>query len=364
MISLADQTRFLSQLLAIAIAVGLSQAAALGQYDPSWGSKMLEVKEIQFGSVAKGSDAAVQVKVKNIYKEEIQITNLRGGLGPFGWDNQPQNSLPIVIPSGQQRMLTLWLNTIQFDGKRKTMVYIDLLDTVHLASTTVVLPVEANIRGDVVFAPGRADFGVVELGSEAKSTIQIQYAGRNDWKLTQVKVANPHLTAAFRELSRSEITPGKTQVKYELAVTLSSQAPVGMLRDQIILVTDEVDDSQLPVIVKAKIEPEISITDVNFGTIAPGQSKTIPVVIRGRKPFKIDELYREKKDDSKIQDEAFKVKLDKISSTVHSLPVTFTAPDVPGVYEEQFFVKIDDRPLPVPFKARGRILEQTGAAKK
>ena len=48
--------------------------AAHGQQDLLWGAKMFEVTEIKFGSVAKGADSAVQVKVKNVYKEDIQIT--------------------------------------------------------------------------------------------------------------------------------------------------------------------------------------------------------------------------------------------------------------------------------------------------
>ena len=360
----ADPTRKLPRLLVIAAVISfVSGTSACANQDPLWGSKMFEVTEIKFGSVAKGADSAIQLKVKNIYKEDIHVTNLTTGCGCVSWaeisrSDPPPEQLPIVIPSGQQRVLTLRLNTIQYDGKRDSKASVMLLDPVHGATVTVEFPVQAFIRKDVVITPGAANFGIVDLGSGAERKVQINYAGRNDWKLTQAKATNPNVSVALREASR-----GNGLVNYELTVTLNPQAPVGTLRDQIILVTDDANNPQVSVPVEAKIEADIAITDLSFGALAPGQSKTERVIVRGKKPFKIDELYREKKESSKLQDDAFKVKLDKLNSTVHSLPVTFTAPDTPGAFEEEFFVKIGDRPQPISFKARGRVLEQTGAAK-
>ena len=59
------------------------------------------------------------------------------------------------------------------------------------------------------------------------------------------------------------------------------------------------------------------------------------------------------------------MKLDTVTSKpVHLLPITFTAPDVTGAFEEEFVVKIAGRPEPLTFKARGRVIEQAGAAKQ
>jgi hypothetical protein len=353
------------KLLVIAAVVSLlSDAPVHGRQDPQWGSKMFEVTEIKFGSVAKGSDTAIQLKVTNIYKEDIHVTNLTTGCGCVSWaeisrSDPPPEQLPIIIPSGQQRFLTLRLNTIQYDGERKSKATVFLLDPVHGATSIVDFPVHAFIRKDVVITPGAVNFGTVDLGSGAERKVQISYAiSRNDWKLTQSKVANPNVSLELRETSR-----GNGLVNYELTVTLGPKAPVGSLRDQIILVSDDANNAQMPILLEARVEADVAVTDLSFGALAPGQSKTERVIVRGKKPFKIEELYREKKESSKIQDDAFKVKLDKLNSTVHSLPVTFTAPDIPGAFEEDFFVKIPGRPQPVPFKARGRILEQTGAAK-
>lgn len=362
--SSVNRSPIASFFLAMAVVIGGAGGGnAFAQGDPLWGQKMFEVTDINFGSVAKGADAAVQVKVRNVYKEDIQVTNLSTGCGCVSWDDLKstslQSPLPIIIPSGQQRILTLRLDTVRYDGERKSKASISLLDPIHAASTTVELPVHAYIRRDIVITPGSVNFNTVDAGAGAERKVDIRYAGRPDWKLMEARATNPNLVVGLREVSR-----GNGLVNYELQVTLKPEAPLGTVRDQVIMLTDDANYPRVSVLVEAKIEADIAITDLQFGALAPGQSKTTNVIIRGRKPFKIDELYREKKEQSKVPDDAFKVKLDKIQSTVHSLPITFTAPDAPGAFEEEFFVKLGDRAQPIPFKARGRVLEQTGAAKQ
>lgn len=346
--------------LLIAAAACICQSAAFGQ-DPLWGHKMFEVNDIKFGSVAKGADSFVQIKVKNVYKEDIQITNLTTGCGCVSWDEVAKNnSLPLVVPSGQQRLITLRLNTIQYDGERKSKATVTLLDPVHSSTAMVELPVTAYIRRDVVITPGAVHFNTVEQGTTVERKVDVTYAGRDDWRLMQVKPTNSNIAVTLREAGR-----GNGIVKYELLFTLKPQAPLGSFRDQVMLITDDLNNPQIPLMVEGVVEADVVITDLQFNTLNPGQSNRQNLIIRGKKPFKIEELYRSRKESSKLEDDAFKVKLDKDSAkTVHVLPVTFTAPGVTGAFEEEFFVKIGDRPQPISFKARGRVIEQTGAAKQ
>jgi hypothetical protein len=349
-------TRFL---LVLGIVLSSSGTSALAT-DPYWGAKMFDVTEIKFGSVAKGADSVVQVRVKNIYKENIEVTNATTGCGCVSWDEARESRFPLVIPSGQTRVLNLRLDTIRYDGERKSKATISLFDPVHSVATQVELPVEGYIRRDIVLTPGAVNFGTIDFGAAAERKVEIRYAGRSDWKLMQPKVSNPHLAVTLNETSRAN----NGLVNYELLVTLKPEAPLGGLRDQITMVTDDANNPQIAVLVEARIEPDIVITDLQFGSIAPGQSKQIPVIVRGKKPFKIEELYREDKNNGALKDAFTVKKLEKAISTVHSLPITINAPEVPGVFEEEFFVKIADRPQPISFKARGRILEPAGGAAK
>ena len=329
--------------------------------DLAWGNKMFELTEIKFGSaVAKGSDAVVQVRVKNVYQESIQVTSVSTGCSCVSWDETRKipYPFPIVIPSGQTQVLNLRLDTIRFDGERKSKAMVSLFDPVHSAATVVELPVEAYIRRDIVVTPGAVIFGAVDLGSGAERKVEIQYAGRNDWKLMPPKVSSPYLSATLTETGRVS-----GRVNYELLVTLKPDSPVGNLRDQITMVTDDLNNPQVSLLVEAAIEPDIVVTDLEFGSISPGKPSVKNVIVRGKKPFKIESLEREEKSSGNLKD-AFRVmNLDsKTSRTVHSLPITLRPPDHPGVFEEKFYIQIADRPQPVVFKARGRILEQPAGA--
>jgi len=346
-------------IMAMAVCLGTSPGAA---QDPLWGQKMFEVTELKFGSVAKGADAVLQIKVKNIYKEDIHITNLSTGCGCVKWvettrTDPPPEQYPLVIPSGHQRYISLQLDTIRYEGERKSKAMVTLLDPVHSVSTLVEFPVSAYIRRDIVITPGAVNFGTVELGQGATRKVEIHYAGRPDWQLTNARASNPHVSVTLQEVSR-----GNGLVNYDVNVTLKPEAAVGVVRDQIVMETDDVNHPRVTLLVEGRVEPDIAITELQFGALTAGQTKTLNVVIRGKKPFKVEELYREKKETSRIPDDAFKVTLNKTTATFHSLPIKFTVPDVPGVFDEEFFAKIEDRPQPVPFRVRGRILAPTGTA--
>ena len=317
-------------------------ATSASAQDPLWAEKMLDRKDFKFGSVAKGGDATLQLNVKNIYKEDIQITNLGTGCSCVSWD---EKNFPIIVPSGKELVLTLRLDTIRYDLERKSVAKVSFHEPTKGSAKTVELAVEAYIRKDIVLTPGSVNFGAVDLGKGAEQRVAINYAGRADWTITQVKTANAQLAAKVVEKSR-----GDGKVNYELVVTLNPNALTGGLRDQVTLVTDDVNNPQIPVLVEARIEADIVVSDLQFGSVMSGKTKTMNVIIRGRKPMKIEKIERTKADGS------FKVETPSAVATVHTLPLKFTPPNEPGPFEEEFFVTISGREEPITFKAKGRIL--------
>ena len=335
------------RLLSASCLVVFIATSAFAQNDPYWAEKMLDRKDFKFGSVAKGADAALRLTVKNIYKQDIQITNLGTGCSCVKWDEKRDEVpfSPIVVPSGKEVVLTLRLDTIRYDGERKSVAKLSLFEPTQNSRKDLELPVEAYIRKDIVLAPGSVNFGAVDLGKGAEQRVAINYAGRSDWTITQAKTGNTHLTAKIEQKSR-----GNGLVNYELIVTLKPEAPLGGLRDQITLVTDDANNPQIPVLVEAKVEADIVVADLQFGSVTAGQTKTMNVILRGRKPIKIEKIERTK------ADESFKVKSPQATATVHSLPLTFTPPNEPGPFEEEFFITISGREQPITFKAKGRIV--------
>lgn len=327
----------------------LLASSASAQQDPLWAEKMLDRTDFKFGSVAKGANSPLQLRVKNIYKEDIHISNATTGCGCVSWD---EKAFPIIVKSGTTATLTLRLDTVRYDGTRDSKATLSLLEPTRGSFKAIEFPVQALIRKDIVLVPGEVNFGAVDLGAGAEKRVAINYAGRSDWKITEAKTGNPNLVAQIVEKSRG--SGPVSNVNYELIVTLKPTAPASNLRDQITLVTDDINNPQIPVQVEAKIEADVVVTEPPFVQADVGVAKKLNVIIRSnKKPFKIDKIERTK------SNESFKVVTPSETRTVHSLPLTFVPPDEPGPFEEEFFVTIVGREQPVTFKVKGRIGKST-----
>jgi len=336
---------FFSAVRAVSLLTALLSLAPLSAQDQNWGKKMFDKVDIKFGSVAKNSDVTFQFTLDNIFKEAIQVTNLSTSCGCISW----QDKTPITIQSGQKQVLTIRLDTVRHQGDKHVKAFVSLLEPTRGSTAIVTIPVEGRIRQDVVLNMNNLNFGVVDLGRAMEHRLNVSYSGgRPDWKITEAKVSNPHLTTKIVEKSRNGGT-----VNYDVVVTLAGNAPAGKLRDQMLIVTNEVGDTGYAAGVEATVEPDIVVSDVQFGQLVAGQSKTQTVVVRAKKPFKIEKIGRNK------QDDVFKVKSSDADLMVHTLSLTCTPTEQDGLFEEVFSLTISGREQPVTFKAKGRVAGQS-----
>lgn len=350
----------------------IATAPALAQ---DWGEKMFDHTEVKFGTVARLADTTFKLKVRNLYTKPIQITNLGVSCGCISWVDQA----PITLASKEVRELTLRLDTVRFTGDRNVRATVSLYEPAHGYSDSVTIPVTARIRTDVEVRPSYVGYGTIDLGKSYTQKIGITYnGGRDNWKITSAKVGNPHLTAQVVETSRVG-----GSASYEAHVVIDGNAPAGVLRDQLVLTTDEPVGGTISIPIEARVEADIVITDVQFGMVNPGQAKSMNVVVRGKKPFKIAEVshvtreVRLKPADegvvgttaatapalASLPDEAFQFKRPENVAVVHMVPLTFTAPSEPGLFEEEFVLKVDGRAQPITFRAKGRIIDKVTASK-
>jgi hypothetical protein len=303
-----------------------------------WAKKMFEETSYDFGKVARGADVSHRFKVTNKYKETVHISNVRTTCG-CSIVSQPEVT---TLKSLESTYVEVSLNTRKFTHQKESNLVVTF-DQPFFAEVTI--PLKAYIRTDVVLTPGGANFGAVDLGAGAKTTIDVAYAGRDNWRLKDIKMANEHLDAKITEVSR-----GNGQAKYQIEMYLKPSAPLGSLREQVMLVTDDVNP-HVPMLVTARVEADITVAtpDVSMGTVFPGSEKTVNVVIRGKKPFSIDKV------ECESERELFKVRLPEAPKTVHIIPLTFSPPKAPGPFSETFTVTIAGRSEPVIFKAHGTI---------
>lgn len=318
-------------------------AASASAQELNWAEKMFDQRNIDFGVVARGSDAVARVKITNLYKQAVHIADVRTTCGCSA--GKPSKT---SLESLEEGYIEVTMDTRKFTRRKDSNVIITFDSPLH---QEVRIPITAYIRTDVVFDPGSVNFGGVEYGKDASRTIKLQYAGRNEWAIKEIKSRNESVVAKAVETSR-----GNGRVDYDIVVTLAPNAPPGAIREQLIVITDDQNSPQVPLLVEATVEADVTVTPaiVSLGVMKPGEAKQFNIVIKGRQPIQIDKV------ECESEGGLFKVRLPQNALSVHVLPMTITAPDKPGDLSEEFSITINGRPVPVMFKARGKIAEPAG----
>ncbi len=334
------QTRreFLSGTVAGAVASTLILVPAVARADQDWAAKMFEKTSHDFGVVARGSDVSYRLKLKNLYKEDVHIADVRTTCGCSA--GEPSQT---TLKSLEDAYVEIKMDTRKFMRRKDSNVIVTFDAPLY---QEVTIPITAYIRTDVVVEPGSAQFGMVDQETGSEQTLKIAYAGRADWKIKSVTTKSEVLDAVAKETTREG-----GRVDYDLVITLKPGAPAGMLREIVTLVTDDADNPDVPILVEAQVKPDIEVKPavVSLGTMSPKQSKTVQVVLQGRKPFKIESVTCQKVKD------VFEVRLPSKEAKVQVIPLTVTAPEEPGTLDEQLSVTIDGRKEPVTFRAYGKI---------
>lgn len=273
-----------------------------------WARKMFGQTEHDFGSVARGAKAEHEFVLSNIYLEDVHIAGVTSSCG-------------CTTPRIKQEWLKTYekgaiiahFNTPSFLGRKGATLTVTIDKPLY---AEVQLHVTGYVRSDVVLSPASATLGSVDQGAPAETKVGVNYAGRNDWKILQVKSDNPHLSGTVVETARRG-----GQVTYELSVRLDRGAPVGYLNDHLLLVTNDRQSPQIPVTVEGQVASTVTVSPASLfmGAVQPGKTVTKQLVVRGKRPFRILSITC---DDGAF---TFQSPTDGPPKPVHVIPVTFSA---------------------------------------
>jgi len=256
----------------------LALAAPTVMAQGGWAEKMFkDGTSHDFGSVPHGAQMFYQFKVTNIYAVPMEITGVTSGCGCV-------TATPAKRILDPREATTIDIN---MDGKRFTgpkTVTVRVTVGPNFVSSAQ-LKVSATVRQDVVFNPGQVDFKTVNKGQPVVQTIDVEYAGALDWRVTEVVVAKDQpFEATIKDLYRR---PG--QVGYQLRVVLKGDAPVGPLKESIYLKTNDPASPTVPVVVEANIQSPLMVSPslLTLRELKVGDTVTRKVVVRASKPFRI-----------------------------------------------------------------------------
>jgi hypothetical protein len=320
-------------------------AAGAGAYaqDPQWAAKMFDKLDQDFGVVPSGADLKYRLKITNKYQQTVHIAGVASSCGCTA--AKPARD---TLASEESTYLEISMDTRRFVHLKETFLTVTFDQPLF---AQVRIPVKAFINPDVLLNPGAAEFGGIPKGAEALRRIAITYVWRGK-SIRDAVCKNPNVLPKLVEVRRDAAA-----VHYELHVTIKATAPLGELREQVTLVTDDPANPSIPVLVEARVEADYAVSPevVSFGALAPGERKTINIVVRGKKAFTIEKIESEKSAGT------FEVRLPKETKPIHVLPLTINAPKEPGSLTEEFTVTIGGSSEPVTFKAYAKIVSPAAA---
>lgn len=315
--------------------VALGLLVAIGFVVPApaqdWAEKMFEIKKHDFGSVARGAHTEFKFPVKNLYKEDIHIAEVRRSCGC---------TTPIIekewLKTGEVGHIIAHFNTDTFKGQKGATLTV-VIDKPYRAE--VQLRVDGYIRTDVVFNPNRVEFGAVMEGESATRLVNLAYAGRSDWAIERVESNHPHIHATAEETGRQG-----GRVSYQIRVELDPSAEPGMIQDALTLVTNDTRMSRVPLEVTGDVIPALSVSPkaLALGDIKPGDQIEKRLVVRAPRPFRLQGI--------KLAGFDIEYQPTDEAKTTHIVDVRMTAQESQNV-QQDLMVETD-----LPGKPRGSVL--------
>jgi hypothetical protein len=261
-----------------ALAILTASASAQG-----WAEKMFpEGLTHDFGTVARGTQLLHKFKITNIYAVRMEITSIKSGCGCV-----TASAAKLVLEPRESTTIEVRMDARRFSGPKSVGIRVTVgPEYINSAQLTVT----ANSRADVVFNPGQVSFGTVTRGQVLTQTIDVEYAGKLPWQVTEVVAKDVPYSVSITELYRQ---PGRLggagKVGYRLSATLKEDAPVGTLTHHVYLKTNDSASPLVPVLIEANVQSALTVTPktLSLGNVKTATALTRRVVVRGNRAFRV-----------------------------------------------------------------------------
>lgn len=255
------------------LAVGVSTAAAA-----NWAEGLFAEQAHDFGPVPRGGKFRHDFLLSNRLAEPITILNVRASCGcTTGRAGASQ------VAPGQSTVIEAEMDTRNFVGAKATVLYVTLVNA-RGQESEARLGVSANILSDIVLNPGTIDFGTLTRGQAPELSLTIDRIGAPNWKVERMVTGSRVLGGQLVETSRTE-----GSVQYTLRVSIKPDAPAGLVRDEIRLLTNDPETASIPVPVSALIRGDLSASPsvLALGRVASAGGAQGRFLVRASRPFAI-----------------------------------------------------------------------------
>lgn len=291
----------------------------------SWVDSVFPERTFDFGNVARGSKIHHTFRLINRTGYEIRIADWRTKCGCTEVKVGAR-----VIPNGTQTSVEAVIDTTKFSGRKDSGLTL-IIDQPSFVE--VDLNLSCFIRSDITLLPGQVDFGTVQRAASPKVSLQLNYAGGDpNWQVTKMKTQSHHVKAELKPLGST----GDGQQQFLLTATLQPSVPNGYFKDEITLETNDPSGANIPVSIMANVQTAVVVSPsiINLGRVKPGATVTKKVLVRSAQPFKLTTLKGSKDELSGKPDP-------EGARSLHTVDITFKAPDQAGPFNAVFEIATD-----------------------
>jgi hypothetical protein len=259
-------------------AVALIGIWASGARAAGWVDTLFAEKAHDFGPVPRGGKVRHDFVLTNQLQEPLTIVNVRASCGC----TKGRTSATSVAP-GQSAVIEAEMETTNFVGLKATTLFVSVV-TASGREAEARLGVSSTILSDIVLNPGTIDFGAVSRGQSPTQVLTIDRVGLPSWRVEQMVSSSRVIRASLAETVRNG-----SSVTYVLKVTLKPDAPAGVVRDEIRLITNDPETGSIPIQVNAQIRGELSAKPglLNLGRVSSAGGVQGRVLLTASKPFSI-----------------------------------------------------------------------------
>jgi hypothetical protein len=281
---MSGRRSFCRRILGCGLAIGCGAGSILAAGD-RWADSLFHEAGHDFGPVPRGAQVRHDFTFTNTTGETLTVSDIRASCGCT-----TGRVLNPTIEPGQTGTIEARMDTRNFVGVKSTSLIVTLY-TSGGRHAEVRLGVRSNILSDIVLNPGWLDFGVLPQGQTSRLAMTIDRYGAPDWKVLRL-MASRRLSETI-DATINESYRDSSEVGYTLTVVVKPSAPVGPVREEIKISTNDAETPIVTVLVTAEIRGALSASPslLSLGQVSTGAP---PVrgrfLIRAARPFSIQSI--------------------------------------------------------------------------
>ena len=222
------------------------------------------IQPINFGTVDVGSCKDTTIQLSNVGNDTLTITTPPNFSAQF---SVPAGQLPIVIPPGGNRPLTLRYcptDTLAVSSS-------DSIRTIAPVTGQPITVLGKGIRG-ILATPNTLDLGRVILGSKIDRSVVLKNIGVGTVN-SVLAMATPSNELAITQQPGTSIAPNAS----DSVVVEFTANTLGTVTGQITVTSSAANSVVIPVTAKVSLQPQLVVLDtlLNFDTVNVGDSSTL-----------------------------------------------------------------------------------------